>query len=791
MADDTMPPRPNCEFDFNLPHGIDTEEAMDVDNDPQQNNEESTDDPMDDLFNDPEPDDVIGADDQHDALNYKTFEAGFSDDEGGTEVFDRSWTVHQARKAPPKQKKSPRRSEDDDGDNESSPKLKKPRKSLFGGPVEERETAALEDHVPNAHSVSGLDVRQRMSSLNLDQQEAQDERPFHLGFGLGSSERGSMSPGPSRAPSEDSVFIPRDNQPVYPLRQNINRKKAMTHIDTDKTGNYDPSHNAKMKALRIQKAKAAKAAKKKAKGKGKAQVEPKEHDIKLIVKLRFKAFGNVRNYTNDEDNWPDGWSEVNSDYENEAKEYRNFYRRNTPDLDPQLPIEDPRSAARDLTGYPAARGCKHCLEHKRNCTMVEGDAYPCDQCDDEDNDCIPILEPLVKGGCKQCIDDGQDSCSFEDDPDKAVCDHCSEQEYICEALPPRGYKTPRTSIDDIMYSSTRKHIQCTYCRVEKKRCSLKKKTDKPPCKHCKNHGIGCTFYDLPKTARESKAAARQKAALGPTDGDAPEVSKPGSDFFSTEDLEDMMREDEEVFSREPTPEIEMEDNAGNKGPLTKIKTCFAHPMRFNVELENTTDCNFCEFPLFAFVGHFEREVHVIQWYSGLGYTETGGGFCEGKGVTQMCTDCTVARLQVICCPNHEFQSVFEGDDAPPDFDAMATEIMTAEPASAEFRYQLQRWCAMCFSAATWGCATVQPSLANDEETVGCGLRLCDTCAVTLRDVHDWDLEQMAAEMDWRPKTKEEDEQTGNLAGQARADVGLLRSSGLLMKNMGAADDDEA
>ena len=54
-------------------------------------------------------------------------------------------------------------------------------------------------------------------------------------------------------------------------------------------------------------------------------------------------------------------------------------------------------------------------------------------------------------------------------------------------------------------------------------------------------------------------------------------------------------------SRSPTPEIEMEDEAGHKGTLTKIMTSFAHPIQFG-SIENTSDCNFCELPIFGFVG---------------------------------------------------------------------------------------------------------------------------------------------------------------------------------------------
>jgi hypothetical protein len=138
-------------------------------------------------------------------------------------------------------------------------------------------------------------------------------------------------------------------------------------------------------------------------------------------------------------------------------------------------------------------------------------------------------------------------------------------------------------------------------------------------------------------------------AKGPTEGDAPEVSIPCSDYFTAEDLADMDSRDEQKESRSPTPEIEMEDNGGHKGMLTKIKTSFAHPVKFG-SIANTIDCNFCEVPTYGFVGLFEREIHVIRWYSGLGYTEVAGGHAEHNGSTTMCLTCTISMYA--CSPIH-------------------------------------------------------------------------------------------------------------------------------------------
>jgi hypothetical protein len=219
MADDSMPPRPECEFDFNLPHGIDTTESVPYTQERKatRSGEDSnsqtrrTDEELDALFED-------GVDNAQQPMNYDTFAQGFSDDEGGDEAFDRSWTARQAKRpSPKKKKKSSRRSEDGDGDDEASPRTKRPRKSIFGGPLEELEAQEREEYVvgqdngSNAPPTPGQGIRHCMSGLNIDEQDAQDDRPFNIGFGLTSSERDSMSPVASRDPSEDSVIIPPDD----------------------------------------------------------------------------------------------------------------------------------------------------------------------------------------------------------------------------------------------------------------------------------------------------------------------------------------------------------------------------------------------------------------------------------------------------------------------------------------------------------------------------------------------------------------------------------------------------
>lgn len=498
--------------------------------------------------------------------------------------------------------------------------------------------------------------------------------------------------------------------------------------------------------------------------------------MKCIARLPFERFGNVRNITNDEQKWPEDWSDIDSEQERELEEYRAAYRVNTPDRRQQPPLLDPANAVDDLTGYPAARGCKQCRKHEQACSMIKGGKYPCEECTEDGSECQPIREPAVKSRCKQCDQAEREFCSFENDPTQAKCDHCADDDHMCEALPPFGYKAQRVDLDEIAYGPNRPFIACTSCRFHKKRCSLKRKEDKPPCKFCNKNGVGCKFTEVPKSST-GKPTAKNPVTL--LEEIAPEVLEPSPDFFTPEDLADMGQSTNEARFREPTPEIEMEDSEGNKGMLTKLTTSFAHPIRFGIAKSALSNCNFCQLPIFGIVGHFEKKVHVIRWHSGLGFAEVGGGHCQNEGETIMCEECTNRRLQILCCPNHEFESTA---DANVSFDALADELNQAQAEGADMKYQIQRWCSLCFSPASFGCNTVQESLVDEtQEITGCHLRLCVACEKALREVFGGDLNEMATEMDKKPKISEADEILGaEIAGRPRADVGFLKQEGLLL-----------
>jgi hypothetical protein len=567
------------------------------------------------------------------------------------------------------------------------------------------------------------------------------------------------------------------------LRQNIDRKKAITHVDTDKSGNWDPDQQAKerqKKALRARVAKKEKKQKKEKKRKGKKRSDDVDYISKHIVKLPFnKRFGDVRNATNDEQNWPDDWSDIGSELEREleeACELHRLYRTKTPG---RKALEDPADPEHDLTGHPEARGCKSCRRLKQSCSIVKGGQYPCEECLEDGSECHLIREPGVKWACQHCQQTSE-GCSFEIDPTQSICDNCAKNGHVCEVLPPVGYQAPRISIDEEIYGSDRAYVACTNCRSIKKPCSLKSKKSSPPCKRCVKEQIGCTFVDLPNPVKQTRGA-NDKAPV-----DINDATEPRNEFFTQEDIATMHEHSTNVPDPEPVLEVVMEDGNGNMGMLTTIATSFAHPIKFSIEDDAQVSCNFCEMPVFGMVGYFEREVYVIRWDNGLGFAECGGGYSQDNGNTTMCGECTRRRLQILVCESHHLEPM---PDAGTDHMKLAEELVAAEAGGADMQYQLSRWCSTCFSPAAFGCSTLQADLSDEGHQIeGCHLRLCFACEVALRTRFGGDLDAMATELDAQPKISEADDTLGKqLDGRPRADVGFLRQAGLLMQGIAESE----
>ena len=220
MADEGLLPEPDVGLDFSLPHDINAEGNAAS---PGNNAYELMDyspvrDIEDKIRQTPAPNDNLVITKENVGL-HEVLQNRPSDRGEAFEAFNVSSSKHL------QDKKSLRT---DDGENEESPKCKKPRQSLFGPPMENTEEGQLDDlfeeqseelmnpgnstHEPEILTPS---ICSFMCSLNLEQQigeNHQPEPPFNFESGLAESEMDFMSPRVSPAPGQGDTTIPPDHQ---------------------------------------------------------------------------------------------------------------------------------------------------------------------------------------------------------------------------------------------------------------------------------------------------------------------------------------------------------------------------------------------------------------------------------------------------------------------------------------------------------------------------------------------------------------------------------------------------
>ena len=531
-----------------------------------------------------------------------------------------------------------------------------------------------------------------------------------------------------------------------------------TWYDHDESGTYDPADERRRPA-----------ASKKRKlsvvnGKAEASSNSSEEcqkELSLVVKFRFASWKARQVLQQCADSIPDADDHdayahengfLNSDQDDEggagpshassSNHYHNRRRQNQDqdqgqDLSTQLPaIPDPLGLISDLRHHPAARGCKICRVNNTTCPLqlVDG-SYPCTYCVMEDVHCELITPPTIKDACLrcQCL---HLPCSYLDDGTaEGPCDECAEEwererdgghgkhgREPCLAGPAPG--SVQRAWMELMPVQERKFKACTACRQVKKRCSLKSKTARPPCRACRDAEIACTFTEICRT-NKGKRPVRDGDDDGDDDEDSAEETDNEDDGDGNEavhqqhgngaadashsalsrlsldpstplprrpgqhQLPDPDDSGSSAASRPPTPSFLMTDAHGHRGLTTTITTSFTHPITFNHPPTPTHPCHFCASPAFALFGLGSRSVYAITWGSGLGYTELVGGHgADGVEASRMCARCTGERAPVVLCPGHEFVAVEEGEEEALE-EAMERLVEATEE---EAERERRRWC---------------------------------------------------------------------------------------------------
>jgi hypothetical protein len=208
-----------------------------------------------------------------------------------------------------------------------------------------------------------------------------------------------------------------------------------------------------------------------------------------------------------------------------------------------------------------------------------------------------------------------------------------------------------------------------------------------------------------------------------------------------------------------------------------VRTKLCHPVRFDYEdptHDGSNPCQFCDRAVYSVIGLVERTVEVIEWEDGRGWEEVSGGHRgEDTKPTQICPDCTLARMRIMVCEGHALRRISGVNDKERDFGTALDALL--EAVGKDEAAALETWCSVCCNLAAWECCLGQ----QVEEREGCGLALCEVCVVDL-DKCGGSFEKMLQKL--------EDEQTDQpprepLPGRPlalRADFQFLKADGLLM-----------
>ncbi|MCJ1411068.1 hypothetical protein MMC19_005156 [Ptychographa xylographoides] len=394
----------------------------------------------------------------------------------------------------------------------------------------------------------------------------------------------------------------------------------------------------------------------------------------------------------------------------------------------------------DITlGHPAARGCKGCFELRIPCPLLqEGERYPCQGCKEDDIDCELILEPARKRPCERCRRRKIVCWYRATDNHSRPCQDCDKAGYKCVAGPVSGRTRRGPCLDqDLKHfvpTPERLYKSCTDCRKNHKSCSLQSGPISENCNRCKSLDQDCTFEAV---ATKPLSEVRIKATK---DSVALKADSKHKDRSSA-------------------------------GIIKKIKTRLTHPINFNYHAVgiDSEACHWCEDQLYGIIGLAEVHVEVIDYLDGKGFIEVEGGHtAAGKAPSRMCRLCTMTRLRIAACKDHQIGQIEGLDSDMFDHETVVQWLTSDVYSSVPFD-----WCCLCPSLATFGCCT--PELVDagsqDEGEPGCGLKLCSNCAWTLVNDFEGNLTRAIAAM--------EDDKSLSVF-EIRADVNFLRSDGHLL-----------
>lgn len=293
---------------------------------------------------------------------------------------------------------------------------------------------------------------------------------------------------------------------------------------------------------------------------------------------------------------------------------------------------------------------------------------------------------------------------------------------------------------------------CDQCSVARKRwCSLNKEDSKVGCEYCKENGLSCA----PESAYHCELRMTRRG-----EGKATVA-------------------EEEPIQGAPK---------GFNLPLHEktIVTKLAHPVNFNhvnAECDGVIDCHWCEDLYYGLQGLGKAELKVQDLGDAQGYLEVGDGFtAAGFLPSRMCHGCTTERMSILVCKGHDIEALQGIDPDHSEYESYLDWLELGKASSAPFT-----WCSVCPAPALYKCGATDDSAAviDDADTLrekGCGLYLCEPCAIMFVGQYDYKLGGLI------DKLGNDMEKTDGIF-ELRADADFLHPKGELARRWAYLTDD--
>lgn len=385
-------------------------------------------------------------------------------------------------------------------------------------------------------------------------------------------------------------------------------------------------------------------------------------------------------------------------------------------------LDQNRQSMVSKKGRPSLKGCLACQEINLDCSLVDNPFhYPCDNCRDDECDCIPDPPPIWKRQCELCKRRRLPQCSYLSgnyDHSKP-CHECLQHGFQCVAgpakYPPHSGHSPESmdiEMTDVAQATEPPETLRRYpMRYAKGKSQAQESPNSLPVRATGNSRV-TAIQNQSSTQHPLPSGLRTLAGSDPVAAAIPSFPSSG-----------------------PNP----------YGTSYRISTYYPHPLTL-LDMGSIVSCHWCLNWAYGIVGLGIRNTEVLDFNTGRLIEIKDGHQGEGREPSRMCWLCASERVQIMQCPHDNITPIMNRDPkSPKDRSAAFQNLAQARAALQEptsqcygqpFQTVDREWCSLCQEPASWSCdsdQTAQAARQGDSEFlttvgIGCGLYLCHYCA---------------------------------------------------------------